>query len=520
MYSDPNNPDTDYDGISDGIDNDSISSDSNTFFGELTTYYDKDDLSKSIKIDVDYRFDMRYFFKDRSKYNRDLSTISILASSIIYKNNILEVDDNQYYAYTWLKHHGFKDIKDYEIAEGSEEFNIDGYNDNDISQIHIGHQLVTYNGETKDIIAIVVRGTNGTIEEWSSNFDIGNTEEFGNNPEWVTMEHHKGFDIATNRILKYVNKYQEEYCSNHKTTYWITGHSRGAAIANLLSAYLINGGNEVYGYTFASPNTTTIKGVDTSEKYKSIFNIVNNDDFVPQLPLKDWHFSKYGQLKEGSIQVDDEYAWEAVTEDSPHDLEYYTWKSTSYLAQAGIGNSAGIVPGIITGNIIRSIKCPSTDDYNPDYFFLDDTLKALSELARGSDGKYDRNNCYKYTCKCHGDGSDYYVYNSRGFEMCCTTTYMNVDNIQLIPDNAKKYCIISTSHGGVCAVCQTAAFFMQLLATNMADELDSWDFLMTIDVAYKYENAKALLALSSLDGLKHPHYLESYYLLTKDIKIG
>lgn len=77
----------------------------------------------------------------------------------------------------------------------------------------------------------------------------------------------------------------------------VTGHSLGAAVANLVAAHLstcndvnccgiLNGdGTDVYGYTFATPNT-----VDTNEERSvvytgdNIYNIMNNNDAVTFLP--------------------------------------------------------------------------------------------------------------------------------------------------------------------------------------------------------------------------------------------
>lgn len=77
----------------------------------------------------------------------------------------------------------------------------------------------------------------------------------------------------------------------------VTGHSLGAAVANLVAAHLstcndvnccgiLNGdGTDVYGYTFATPNT-----VDTNEEGSvvytedNIYNIMNNNDAVTFLP--------------------------------------------------------------------------------------------------------------------------------------------------------------------------------------------------------------------------------------------
>lgn len=77
----------------------------------------------------------------------------------------------------------------------------------------------------------------------------------------------------------------------------VTAHSLGAAVANLVAAHLstcndvnccgiLNGdGTDVYGYTFATPNT-----VDTNEEGSvvytgdNIYNIMNNNDAVTFLP--------------------------------------------------------------------------------------------------------------------------------------------------------------------------------------------------------------------------------------------
>ena len=66
---------------------------------------------------------------------------------------------------------GLSDFEDYKLVEH--------YNDDDISEMMIGHRPISFNGETKEIVVVSIRGTDGTIEEWSSNFDVGaNTDEY------------------------------------------------------------------------------------------------------------------------------------------------------------------------------------------------------------------------------------------------------------------------------------------------------------------------------------------------------
>lgn len=56
------------------------------------------------------------------------------------------------------------------------------------------------------------------------------------------------------------------------------------------------------------------------------------------------------------------------------------------------------------------------------------------------------------------------------------------------------------------------AFLMQSLAGVMAGEMTKTTFT-TLDVAPYLENAKWKVISSTLGGIEHPHYTESYYLL-------
>ena len=91
-------------------------------------------------------------------------------------------------------------------------------------------------------------------------------------------------DGTATRVLKEVEEYRKQYCdAETECVYWIMGHSRGAAIANILGAKLIDNGNTVFAYTFATPNTTTVNE-ETARSYTGIFNLINSDDLVPYLP--------------------------------------------------------------------------------------------------------------------------------------------------------------------------------------------------------------------------------------------
>lgn len=148
----------------------------------------------------------------------------------------------------------------------------------------------------KKIIIVVVRGTPFNSNEWLSNLNIGDT----NKSEEIV---HKGFAIASSLVYSSLKTFllrnNEDF---NNTSILITGHSRGAAVSNLLAEEIYSDGlcppEQIFAYTFASPNTTTNPDAYDS-KYGFIFNIVNAEDIVPTVPLNrgSWHFKKFGITK-------------------------------------------------------------------------------------------------------------------------------------------------------------------------------------------------------------------------------
>ena len=129
------------------------------------------------------------------------------------------------------------------------------------------------------IYPIIVRGTNGY--EWISNFNMG------------TSNTHRGFQIATDKIYTAISTYMPKIDKN-RDKIWITGHSRGAAVTNLLAAKLTKTQKyakpeNIHAFAFACPATTT-----APEKYTNIINFNNEYDFVTNVPLKIWNYSRYG----------------------------------------------------------------------------------------------------------------------------------------------------------------------------------------------------------------------------------
>lgn len=277
MQSDPTSEDTDFDGAKDSVDYDRLD---NTSTGKINGNGDRD-----IK-DAEYTLDLRDFFKSPDQYNPALSTTSLILSNAVYSGgNGFKYDaaGGNVHADDMLVYHGFNKVESHDLKKT--------YKDDYLTAFDLGYREVTYNGKTKTIVAVVVRGTDSSVEEWSNNFDMGNPDDGKNS--W-TSKYHKGFYQTEERVRKLLDQYVDGLNLSSDVTYWITGHSRGAAIANILSAKLIDEGNEVFAYTFATPSVIMDSSAE-NPKYDSIFNIINTSDIVPYLPLELWGYKRYGQ---------------------------------------------------------------------------------------------------------------------------------------------------------------------------------------------------------------------------------
>ncbi|NLL72837.1 MAG: VWA domain-containing protein [Clostridiales bacterium] len=294
--------DTDFDGLNDNDSRDLVKRDNglldaNAFSGDIIGYF-------KVPIKIDFTVDYSQFFiKSNTSYHRDLSVLGSIYATAAYHGdvNVTSGARQSGKLIDIYRLFGLQDVKNYKLAAE--------FSDDDISEVFIGHRLVEYKGEKKDIIFVSVRGTNGTIQEWSSNFDVGaNTDDYWdrNNIYWRNKSNHKGFDATANRVYDYIIEYVENNVSKDaKKVIYITGHSRGAGISNILgSQFEKKSDYETYIYTFACPNTTTDVNAST---YKTIFNIVNSDDIITYLPLEEWNFGKYGQTEPYTISVKQYY---------------------------------------------------------------------------------------------------------------------------------------------------------------------------------------------------------------------
>ncbi len=232
-----------------------------TFAAEKTVTGSFEDGVSGETFSIDAVYDDAFFAGDSKKEQRELSKLSMLAAATAYDKTS---------AAKLLKKCGFK---------GKYTENTVTKDDNDYVSYAIGHK------KTDDctVVAVWVRGTGGNYE-WISNFNLGD----GNT--------HKGFSTAEKRLFKDVKKYMKKNKITSDVKFWVTGHSRGAAVGNLLAKRLTDkyGTGNVFAYTFATPAVSTLASAKCEKKYKNIYNYINTGDFVTAVPPQEWGYYRYG----------------------------------------------------------------------------------------------------------------------------------------------------------------------------------------------------------------------------------
>lgn len=174
----------------------------------------------------------------------------------------------------------------------------------------IGNTLNSNNTDCmRTLVVIDIRGSSTTNDWWT---DIGTQlnpkwGSFGAGMEMVLKSLYHGTGDTEN-CTKCNGKSDDcEYCKGYipfnnisNPIFLVTGHSLGAAVANLVAEHLNSCDNtnhcpgsrkieDIYAYTFATPKTENdITKYDVT-KNQNIFNILNNNDIVTFVPT---NFSK------------------------------------------------------------------------------------------------------------------------------------------------------------------------------------------------------------------------------------
>ena len=305
----PTKKDSDYDGRKDDHEKENE---------RLKPYYmlewEDSQLIKSLKVKL--HMDYRWFTKPKT-FNRDMAVSSSLLAALSYLDDVNILRETGKPRKTrqivFDDYLGMRDMTTVKVSSRSVHN----------AAATFGHHEFTYAGRTHAVVIAGITGYYDSGLEWISNFTVGNPEEnhLWIKDGWIDKENHLGFDIAATKLVyafsEYLSGIWGELGQIDELDVWTMGHSRGGAVSNLFAAKIADGmlddllpsrcKCEVFAYDFATPRGTTKKNVKGG-KYGGIFNIINQADAVPMLPLDSWGFHQYGDVYEFNLH-DQEYQW-------------------------------------------------------------------------------------------------------------------------------------------------------------------------------------------------------------------
>lgn len=241
------------------------------------------------RAEVTVNWDDGWFASDAGVYQHDLAVAAMALSAAAYVRTVWGVGVQDA-----LNAFGFGHITSYNYQFSSRSGGQTAYT-------FAVKTVRDQDGEAVRLVAAVIRGT-GEYTEWAGNLNVGTGSE------------HEGFAHARDELLENLEKYLLASGTGGRVKFLITGHSRGGAAANLTAARLMDTGKaekkDVYAYTFAAPAVSTEA---KEEGYENIFNLVSRDDLVPQVPLAQWGYRRYGSdrflpVRDGEDGYDSRFA--------------------------------------------------------------------------------------------------------------------------------------------------------------------------------------------------------------------
>jgi len=236
-------------------------------FGDVewvSTYKEKSsDEEKTIK--DTYYYSDNWFADDPSSENKELA----LASMQLIASCVSDEADSS--GAVFLRDMGFEEVGFSDFASADPD---------DCNYTWARKTL----GDTT-LVAVVMQSVNRDPKlrnkVWKQNFTVNEPGDADPSGE------HYAYAKAVSKIIDDI----AALGGDGDVTYWITGQSRGGAIANVLAAKLPEKAEDakIFAYTFEAPATVDA-GSEGSIKY--IHNYICSDDIVTHIPL--WGMTRYG----------------------------------------------------------------------------------------------------------------------------------------------------------------------------------------------------------------------------------
>ena len=255
-------------------------------------------------ISTEVAWDDEWFFQDPTAYNHELATTCSVLSAVANSESAYYQagSDSPAYMEQALAELGFEEISTASYQYRSEVFDevvdfIAG-TDDVVAYSVATKRVISEGGAERTLFLVSIRGSYGS--EWLSDLNMGGAATYG--MEEIT---HEGFSEAAREIVDELAARVTEEAGLGGTDdicLLFTGHSRGAAAANIAAAYAdemsqgyraLAPHESIYCYTFATPAVTTFDNARDA-LYDNIFNVINPSDLVPRLPLRSWGYERYG----------------------------------------------------------------------------------------------------------------------------------------------------------------------------------------------------------------------------------
>jgi hypothetical protein len=335
--------------------------------------------------DKDTELSYELFPYGQDDYNKSLAEKAALLSMLAYESIHYCQRTKSYYSASKLSAPDF--LINRLKAEGFQNIEDHNYGDKRGDNVSFVIASKTIN-RNECLVSLILRGTDGKVE-WQGNMKVGEKGSRHENFQAANLELQASLDA-------YLSKHQ---ITRDSLSFFITGHSRGAAVANLLAADLAsaksaNQGQDnkpkVYAYTFATPNNTTASNKELVSY--SIYNFTAMDDFVPRVPLEKWGFTKYGFTQSSSQDKDAVYFQDCLS--SKQDFKsiidgFASITSKNKITSLSISNKAA------TTQVMQDFAeiAPSLEDYyhkkqrpwdgQTAYDFMEGTIANLAGAAPG-----------------------------------------------------------------------------------------------------------------------------------------
>ena len=224
---------------------------------ELAASIRKKDSQKSGGYNLAFHYKSEYFEADATVFNKDLALLSNGMSMMAESETTIKNFYNSVY---------FDEVETHYVEHTKDS---------------VCYALASRKYEEFDLISVVVNGYNYGLE-WANNALVGSSGD------------HEGFSLRANDIYASLKTYLAKF-ENYKL--WISGYSRGAAIANVLSHYILSKGEiaiepkDMYVYTFECP-----RGLDKDHapKYSNVFNVLYSGDLVTYVAPEQYGLARCG----------------------------------------------------------------------------------------------------------------------------------------------------------------------------------------------------------------------------------